>query len=338
MFYRIIFLIIILFISDGYATSNLSWRYLEKDEFIDVVTPGYGAKDGSIEKAKENIQKFGFQARIPDDLIEPHPLGYSNTKEYRANHLKSVLESEDSKIIWALRGGRGSSFVLPYLKNLTPSQPKLIVGYSDATALHLWAAKREWPSLHGVVLGYNKDAKDAVNKDTSLEDVMDILTGKTREVHYKLTPLNKTAKLQETDICSSVVGGNLSLIQRSIGTDTSLDARDKILFLEDVGEVATKAYEMFNHLDRAGIFEKIKCLFLGNFTSDFQNDDKDNLEKYNLLTEEIKELMDLRNIPVIASDNFGHGLYNHPLPFNTPAVLKFNHQFEEATLSIQTNK
>ena len=333
MFYKAILLLGLFSLSESYATQNMNWKFLEKNEFIDVVAPGYGAKDGSMEKARENIQRLGFQARIPDDFIDPQPLGYSNTEKYRADHLKSVLGSEDSKVLWALRGGRGSSPLLAYLKDLAPSQPKLIIGYSDITALHLWASKRKWPSLHGVVLGCNKDAGHIVNSETLLEEVANIITGETKEVSYKLIPLNKTAKRQGIDIHSSVVGGNLSVIQRSIGTETSLDARGKILFLEDVGEAATRGYEIFSHLDRAGIFEGIECLFLGNFTTSLQQQE---VENYKLLTEKINDLLDSRNIPVISSDKFGHGPYNYPLPLNTSAILRFDNS-DETILHIKTN-
>ncbi len=103
------------------------------------------------------------------------------------------------------------------------------------------------------------------------------------------------------------------------------------MFLEDTEEPATRTYEALTHLDRANVFEGIKALFLGNFKPGHEE-----VQKYEILKKEIGDLMDERNIPVIYSDNFGHGEYNHPIPFNTPATLKLNSQ-DESILTIKTN-
>lgn len=47
---------------------------------------------------------MGFEPAIPDDLIDPHPLNYANTEEYRANHLIQTLTDEEAKVILAIRG------------------------------------------------------------------------------------------------------------------------------------------------------------------------------------------------------------------------------------------
>ena len=309
------------------------WPFLTLGDHIDVIVPGYEANDDIVKQAKENLLKHGFIAKIPDNLIDPQPLGYSNTEDYRAKHLKDILTNEDSKIIWALKGGRGTSSLLPYLDDIDLNSPcKLVVGYSDVTALHLWANQvMNWPSLHGVVLGYNREANHAVNKNAPLHEIINILTGRVTEVSYKLTPLNKTAQVQDT-YHGSLVGGNISVIQRSIGTGTYLNAKGKILFLEDVGEEASKIYEIYVHLKRAEVFKGVMALFLGNFTSESSDKEKTN---YEFLRKIIGDDMDNSNIPVVVSEDFGHGNLNHPLPFNTPAILSCTG--DEVTLTVQTN-
>lgn len=317
------------------SASNIRWTTLEKGDFVDVIAPGYGSQEDSIETAKNNIQKFGLSARIPEDLIEPQALGYSNTEQYRVNHLKQVLGSQEAKVIWALRGGRGTSTLLRYLKGWEPmSPPKLIVGFSDITGLHLLATQRGWPSLHAIVLGYNQDANPKVNSKASVEDVMDILMGRVQEVEYGVSPLNKQARSEDfSSIKGCVVGGNLSLIQRSIGTDTALNPSGKILFLEDVGEAPTRTYETLTHLERAGLFTGIKALLFGNFTAGLSSED---VQKYDIVKGQVGEWMEEKKIPVFYSERFGHGDYNYPLPFNTPASLRCLNA-DESTLKVKTN-
>ncbi|MBW8309265.1 MAG: LD-carboxypeptidase [Candidatus Paracaedibacteraceae bacterium] len=212
------------------------WSFLTEGDSIHIVAPAYGAPNNYLETVRQNILKYGFKPEIPIDISVPQPLGYSNTDFYRANHLKKVLTDDKVKVIWALQGGRGSSLLLPFLKDLSQSiSPKLIVGFSDITALHLWAATRNWPSLHGIVLTYNRETWTKGNKDSSMDDIMAILKEDRQEVDYKLEPLNQTSR-KDLTITGPVVGGNLSLIQRSIGTDAHLQTAGKILFLEDKDE------------------------------------------------------------------------------------------------------
>jgi muramoyltetrapeptide carboxypeptidase len=186
----ILFFLSIIFYFNNSTYASLRWSFLNEGDSIEVFASGYGAKDGSIETAKSNIARFQLQPSVPDDFIIPQPLGYANTEIYRANHIKDIIES-DKKVAWALRGGRGSSTILPYLSKLKPSQsPKIFVGYSDITALHLYTARWGWPFLHSIVLAYNKDANpDVVNKEATINDVIDILTGKVQELRYGLTPM-----------------------------------------------------------------------------------------------------------------------------------------------------
>ena len=320
-------------ISQSISTENpLKWSTLNPGDHVSVIAPGYGGHDGLIEKAKENISTFGFVARFPESLIDPQPLGYSNTIEYRTDHLLQELTAEGTKVIWALRGGRGSSEILQYLPEVEYLKtPPLIVGFSDATALHLLATANNWPSLHGVVLGYNKEAGDAINAETSLQDYFDILTGNVTELEYTFTPLNSAATQEDYSLEAPVVGGNVSLIQRSIGTNTHLNTAGKVLFLEDTGEQATRLKETLVHLDRTGAFKSPKAVIWGNFDHSESED-----RKYQFLREEFAERLNARGIPFIHSPDFGHGKKNNPLPFNTSATLSFNGG-DEVLMKVKTN-
>ncbi len=306
------------------------WSFLNPGDSIHIVAPSYGAPDNYLETVCQNILNYGFKPEIPLDIIVPQPLGYSNTEFYRARHLEKVLTDDRVKVIWALQGGRGSSLLLPFLKDLPePISPKLIVGFSDITALHLWAATRNWPSLHGIVLTYNKETWAKGNKDSSIDDVIAILKGDIQELEYELNPLNQAAR-KDLIITAPIVGGNLSLIQRSIGTETHLQTAGKILFLEDKDEAPTRLYESLNHLERAGLFESPKAIILGHFTIE----DPD-IDKYKIVQHVFAEKMDKLNIPVIHSINFGHGDKNYPLPFHTAAALGLGPH--EITLKVKTN-
>lgn len=211
-----------------------------------------------------------------------------------------------------MRGGRGSSSLfaerIDQFTELAKT-PKLFIGFSDITAIHLYVGTMlGWPSLHW---GYNQ-------KDSFFEEIIPILKGDVRELHYKLKPVNACAENIQLIDNTIVVGGNASLIQRSIGTDTMPDTADKILFMEDIEEAPTRINEMFIHFDRAGLLKGPKAIILGDFISDLDETDR---EGYQIVEEMFAKQMDDRSIPLFQSNDFGHGPVNRPLFFNTPTKI-----------------
>ena len=214
-----------------------------------------------------------------------------------------------------MRGGRGSSSLFSEGADrftVLAQTPKLFIGFSDITAIHLYvSAALGWPSLHW---GFYKEGREMV----FLDEITSILKGDVKELHYKLTPINTCAEQVQLVDKTSIVGGNASLIQRSIGTDTMLDTKDKILFMEDVEEAPTRINELFTHFDRAGLFKELKAIILGDFISELGEDDQ---EKFSLVEEMFAKQMDERSIPVFHSNEFGHILTNKPLFLNTPTKI-----------------
>lgn len=322
---RIMSLLFIVFhvISAYASTTSFEWEPLIEGGKIHIVAPSYGSEDTKthLKTAIAYIEKNGFVAEAPDDLIIPQPLGYANTREFRRQHLRDVFFSETVEVVWAIRGGRGASSITMALENLpVPVKPKRILGFSDTTALHLLAAKWGWPSLHCPVLAYHQDGAHAVNKQTSLRPIFDILTGKTQEVSYQLTPLNRIAQEYEGTIDSQVRGGNASLIQRKLGTPLHLKTESKILFLEDTGEVGTKFAEIMTHFQDTGLFKGVDAVILGDFEEGLTEAQPSDLM---IAKQEFLDDMTDLKIPVLESTEFGHGDVNHPLPFGTPAHLEF---------------
>lgn len=259
-------------------------------------------------------------------MVSVQPFNRSNTIEYRTAHFLKILRS-DANVIWVLRGGRGASeiFMDPTVFNeFKGIPPKLLIGFSDATVFHLWAASIGWPSLHGVVLSFCQENEHTVNASTSLDIYFKILRGEASELTYNLTPENEFAKAAIIKD-SSIVGGNLSLIQRSIGTPIAINPDGRILFIEDTGEEGSRLHETLVHSERALIFEKVRAVIWGNFKSS----DIDGIAE---AKNQFLRRMEKRSLPVFSADYFGHGPLNMPLPFNTLARIE-----ADGKLIVQTN-
>jgi len=151
-----------------------------------------------IEKAFSSLC-YSVDQRYLDQ--KPTRLGYVNTDENRAKTLTDALSDRNVRYLWFVRGGSGALNLYPALhssrKRISLSTPKMIVGFSDVTAIHSFVNHElNWPSVHGVVAAYNKninqiDKNKTLNLKSSLNEVFDTLS---HGVDYSgVEPLNPEA-------------------------------------------------------------------------------------------------------------------------------------------------
>lgn len=291
----------------------MSWCYLKKGDTVDVVSPGFASTPEEVENARRFLLKWGLKPRIPKNLIQKHFL-HSNSDEKRFGFLRAALEAEDSKIIWCLRGGYGSNRLLPLLDKLKkPRQQKLLVGISDITSLHVYFEQKwNWPTLHASLLDRMGSGKvpRKIEKET-----MDLLFGNTQSVEFeKLKAMNEAA-LNLKKVKSSVVGGNLVVLQSTLGTPYQVKTDGKILFIEDLGERGYRVDRILEHFDQVGLFKKCKGLVIGEFLGGQESNGKI------LWPQVFKSWAERLDIPVFSGMEVGHGVIQRPLPLYTEAVL-----------------
>ncbi len=306
----------------------MTYQKLQKGDIVDIIAPS-SARDVNLTAIAEIVRSFGLTPRIHDNMIKFGADPFSaNTEEIRFEQLKQAIYAEDSKVIWTFRGGYGASRLIPELLKLPlPTHPKILIGYSDATALHiLCIQKYGWSTIHGRTLS------EFVARKLHLEEVSamkKVLFGEDKTVFNNLKLLNE-ASLNHKEISiknisgdvaftqeirSEVVGGNLALIQVSLGTPWQFNADNKIILLEDTGEKGYSIDRMLVHLAQAGIFDKALAVIIGDVTCEPEKDGT------MLCDQAISRFADSLNIPVLSCPQVGHGEYNWPIPFNMPAVL-----------------
>lgn len=288
------------------------WSYLSSGDVIDIVAPASPCPLESLNNGIRWIEENGFTARVPENLIKPDVFFASSLKN-QLEQLKTAIYS-DSKMLWSLRGGYGSMRLLPYMRKWKkPKATKIVMGFSDITALQLFLTQEwGWPVIHG----RNISAMNSDQTSKDRKEVLDILTGKKEELVYRnLRPMNELAKQVKT-IKASVTGGNLKLLQTSIKTSWELDARGKIVFMEDIGERGYAVDRMLEQLWQAGILNKgPKALVLGDFIEGEEKDGRD------LTGVALQRFAERAPYPVFKGMKCGHGDVNFSLPFNTPAEL-----------------
>jgi len=295
---------------------------LKANDTIALVCTGNGFKtDTEAKQAQAYIE-----AKCPVKVIYAKDTYERVTPQEKADCLLEHLFNDKVAAIWALRGGEGSADIMPLLEphavKLKALRPKLLLGFSDFTTILLYFAQRfSWPVVHGpgAWRTYLKEL-DPITEQTTF----DLIMGKQSSIVMdKLLPLNDIAK-QSQVIQASLTGGNLSLLQLSAKDSWELEAKDKIVIVEDVDEKPHKAWRTFKYLKRIGLLEGARALLLGDFTSqpiitDSGETAMDNEAMLRILARFAREDCPF---PVLMTDRFGHGRHNMPLPFNIPCELK----------------
>jgi muramoyltetrapeptide carboxypeptidase len=290
--------------------------FLKSGDVVDIVAPSSKCHPSVLDNIKQLIESWELQCHIPDDLFGDSLL-YANTDEKRFAHLKHALLNNTSKAIWCLLGGYGATKLIPMLSQIKPPvRPKIFIGFSDSTALHIFLQKEwRWSTIHGPS-GYqaalNKVSPDSVSK------LKNILFNKDYSLSYnQIVPLNQFAK-NHSQICTTIIGGNLHLIQASIGTSWQIKTTNKILFIEEINERAYRIDRALAHLSQAGVFDQVKAILFGDFIDRGEPDGRF------LVQETINEFANHCSLPVLQISNVGHGPINNPLLLGNIAKLNMD--------------
>ena len=221
----------------------------------------------------------------------------------RLSELQAALDAPDVRAVFAARGGYGAMRLLPALR--FPEAPRLLCGFSDVTALHCAAQARGWRTLHGPVL-----TQLGRQPPSAQQRLFHLL-----ESAEPAAPLQGTTALVPGTAEGPLVGGNLSVFTRLLGTPYLPPLEGALLLLEDVGERPYRLDRMWTHLRLAGVFEQVRGVVLGDFTGCEEKDaDYGPLDVLRGLAEETR-------LPCAAGFPVGHGDVNQPVALGARARL-----------------
>lgn len=297
------------------------WPYLKNGDIVDIVATTPGINIASLEKDLQYLSKFikqiGLRPRINySDILNGADFFSKPSEEIRANGLSKALLSKDSKAIWFIRGGYGTSRLLPALEKISPPKiPKLLIGYSDINCLHLWINKFwQWPSLHAGVLYEFLQERES----SEIDLLKTIIFGNSPQITFdNLVPLNDRAKKAQ-NIYGKITGGTVQVLQSGIGLSWQVDPTDKILFLEEIFDRGVRLERSLNHFMQLGLFKKAKAIIFGDIIC---GKELDGSEACDLAIQRFATELD---IPVLHIPGIGHGKFNHPLPLNSESELILN--------------
>ncbi|MBS4218744.1 LD-carboxypeptidase [Bacillus sp. FJAT-49711] len=288
---------------------------LKKGDTIGLTAPAGPVTKERLEKAISVIKEIGFNVEVGDTCYE-HYGGYlAGTPIQRANELNSLFANHAISAIFCLRGGYGSLHLLPLLDYETiKMNPKLFIGYSDITALHIAFQQRcDLPTIHGPM-----PASDLVERDSfTLESLYSILT-EYPNVGCVENPQSELINCLVPGIAKGIlVGGNLSVSVSTLGTPYEIDTKGKILFLEDIGEEPYRIDRMLTQLALAGKISDAAGIVLGTWTECSSERYADGFQVEDLF----KSIIAPAGKPVIFNVRAGHCKSSLSLPLGLSAYL-----------------
>jgi len=247
----------------------------------------------------------GRYSLVHDERIFTRAGYLAGDDDARAAELAAALADPEVEAIFCARGGYGLMRILDRLDAAALARaPKLIVGFSDVTALHAWAARAGVASLHGPVVTQlgRVPAEDAAALFALCESPA------------PPAPLGGLRALHGGRGEGPLVGGNLEMISRLVGTPYALPLDGAVLFLEDVGERPYRIDRQLTQLRLAGALDRLAGVVLGDFVGCVEKDGTGPDAEAVLA-----ERLGARGIPVLAGAPIGHGERNRALPHGARA-------------------
>lgn len=234
--------------------------YLKKGDTIGITCPaGYMAKE-KAQTCIETLQQWGFEVMVGKTLGSDSTTYFSGTDEQRCNELQAMLDDDSIDAILCGRGGYGVGRIIDMLDfKKFKRKPKWIIGYSDITVLHCHLySQLKIAGIHSpMAAAFNDGEADS----EFIKSLHRAITGKKAKYQCDIHALNKKGIAE-----GELIGGNLTLLVNMIGTPSEPETKNKILFLEDIGEQLYSIDRNLYQLKRSGKLDKLAGLIIGKFT------------------------------------------------------------------------
>jgi muramoyltetrapeptide carboxypeptidase len=280
---------------------------LSKGDTIGVVAPSYSPRAGWLARGVKALERAGFPVVLDPEIGELRRFTRKEDERRAENFMGMWLDPRVKAVIGGT-GGYGAVRMIPYLEpEIFRKNPKAFVGYSDITALHLWLMRcAHLRVFHGPTV----DDLIPSGRDPTMASLLAALTTPRpnarigRDLARAVRPGRATGRL---------VGGNLSLVQQTIGTPYEIQMSEAILFLEETRDPMSVVDERLVHLRAAGLLRQVRGIVFGQLTLD--RSEEDEFEDF------VLDLLADLDVPILMDFPAGHEVPNLTLPLGTEVEL-----------------
>lgn len=298
-------------------------KRLSPGDTVGLITPStYVSDPDRLVLAERTLKYFGLKAKFGRNVRKRS--GYlGGSAEERVADLHEMFSDPDVHAIFAIRGGFGAAHLLEQIDyGLIARNPKIFLGYSDITALHLaFQRKAGLVTFHGpVVLSrFSNYTQEHFRRALFETKPLGALTNPPDS--DPLRPVHTLRTVRPGKARGPLTGGNLTLISTTLGSPYDIDTKGRILFIEDVDEQPYSVDRMLTHLKLAGKFDGVAGIVFGECADCRPRDFKPSFESNFSLGEIVDRILGNLNVPVLSGLTIGHTDDQLTLPLGVMATL-----------------
>ena len=303
---------------------------LRAGDQVGLLSPASYIEDEALEKAVGNLESLGLKPVLSTHIRSLYG-SLAGSDAERLSDLHRMFADPAIKGIWCARGGYGCARLLPDIDyRLIRQNPKVLVGYSDITALHNAIYRHS-----GLVTFHGPVGSSTLTDYTRAHLVATLFEGQA-EQRIGVAPAQAEKGLEDAAFATQVirpgvaegrlVGGNLSLLASLAGTRYQPDIAGTILYIEDIGEKPYRLDRMLTTLRQAWPLEKVAGIALGVFNDCQPEADSRSLTLLETLQDRLADLP----VPISYGLSFGHIDDMCTLPYGVRARL----DTQEASLTL----
>ncbi len=276
--------------------------YLKHGDAIGMICPSGFMPLEKAQKCIDVLQQWGFKVQIGKTVGSQNNY-FSGDDKTRLHDLQLMLDDKNIKAIFCARGGYGLSRIIDNVNfDKFIQNPKWIIGYSDISLLHAHVYSNfNVASLHAPMAAAFNEIDES---EEYIYAIYESLTGNKQTYKTASSAINRNGTCK-----GELIGGNVALLAHIIGTKSDINTKNKIVFIEDIGEYKYNIDRMLMQLKRAGKLNELAGLIVGSFT-----EMKDTTIPFGQAVEEIIfDKVKEYNYPVCFNFPVGHAEENHAL-------------------------
>ncbi len=294
---------------------------LRKGDTIALVAPAGPADRTLVLAYKKQLEESGFGVLIDERMLDRKTGYLAGEDSQRVDELNRAIRDPSVRGIFPVRGGFGLTRIVDQVDYAgLRDDPKVIIGYSDLTALHLAIARKSKViSFHSPMPMSNLvqvSSKEYTYSNSSFERMLfcDQYPRTMKGVAIDVPAGEPVKTIKKGKSQGRLLGGNLSLLCATLGTPYAIEPTGAILFMEDVNEAPYRVDRLLSQLRLGGVLDSVAGIAVGQFTN---KDPGDAQQIDGIVTEYAKQV----RCPVIANFPVGHVPNNATLPHGAMVEL-----------------
>lgn len=284
--------------------------YLKKGDTVAIVCTARKFFPEDAKPAIDLLESWGLKVKLGKTIgLDSCQLGGTDTE--RAADFQDQLDDDNIKAIWCARGGYGTVRIIDLIDfTKFKKHPKWVMGFSDVTVLHSHINTFDVATLHSIMPFTVPKAPEEVK-----QTFKNALFGIKNSYVIPSKSYDKKGKAK-----GELVGGNLSIIYSLLGSKSSIDTKDKILFIEDLDEYLYHVDRMLYNMKRNDYFKNVKGIIVGSMRDMHDNEIPFGQNEVQIISEIAKDL----DIPIAFEFCAGHQKDNRTLVLGSQVTFEVN--------------